>query len=355
MRSFTHELVTGRVVFGSGALSQVADEVRRLGVRRVLLVAGRHARRYADRIGDEIGGLLAGRIEEAAQHVPAEVADDATRRAEEAAADLLLCVGGGSATGLAKAVAHTRGTPILAVPTTYAGSEMSDIWGITEGHRKTTGRDPGVRPVVVVYDPELTLSMSPELTATSGMNALAHDVEALYAPNPSPVVTLIAEESIRVLARALPVCVDRPDDLAGRSDALYGAFLSGVAMGNTVMGVHHKICHVLGGAYRLPHSGVHSAVLPYATAYNREAAPEAMCRIAAALAATDAAVGLWGLARRIGAPTDLVSLGFDPALIPEVAAEVSGARTTNPRPVTDDSIRELLRAACAGASPVPTT
>ncbi|HEY3260128.1 MAG TPA: maleylacetate reductase [Pseudonocardiaceae bacterium] len=351
MTSFVHELATGRVVFGAGALTRVADEVRRLHARRVLLIGGGHEKVYADAIADDLGELLAGRIDEVVQHVPVAVAAEATRTATELAADLLLCVGGGSATGLAKAVALRCGIPVLAVPTTYAGSEMSDIWGLTEADHKTTGRDRRVLPQVVVYDPELTVSMPAELTAMSGMNSLAHAVEARYAPDASPIVALIAEESVRALARALPVCVRRPDDLDGRSGALYGAFLAGVALGNATMGVHHKICHVLGGAYNLPHGGVHSAVLPYAVAYNRDCAPEAMRRLAAALGATDAALAVWRLADRIGAPTDLVSVGFDPAAIGEVAAAVAAAPPANPRPVTEQGVRELLAAACRGEPP----
>ena len=353
MTSFIHELATGRVIFGVGEVSRVADEVRRLDARRVLLIGGGYEKAYADRIADDLGDLLAGRIEEIVQHVPVEIAAKARRTADQLDADLLLCVGGGSATGLAKAVARERSMPILAVPTTYAGSEMSNIWGLTEGQRKTTGRDPRVLPSVVVYDPELTVTMPAGLTATSGMNSLAHAVEALYAQGASPIVALIAEESVRALARALPSCVQRPDDLAGRSDALYGAFLSGVALGNATMGVHHKVCHVLGGAYNLPHGGIHSAVLPYAVAYNRHAASEAMRRIAAALGADDAAVGLWDLARRIDAPTDLVSVGFDPSAVDEVAAIIAAAPPANPRPITEDGIRELITAACAGEPPSP--
>src|SRR5215207_7943300 len=185
MTSFIHELATGRVIFGVGEVSRVADEVRRLDARRVLLIGGGYEKAYADRIADDLGDLLAGRIEEIVQHVPVEIAAKATRTADQLDADLLLCVGGGSATGLAKAVARERSMPILAVPTTYAGSEMSNIWGLTEGQRKTTGRDPRVLPSVVVYDPELTVTMPADLTATSGMNSLAHAVEALYAQGAS--------------------------------------------------------------------------------------------------------------------------------------------------------------------------
>jgi maleylacetate reductase len=351
MDSFVHELVTGRVVFGAGALSQLPSEVERLGARRVLLIGGGHEKSYADQIANSIGGLLADRIDEVVQHVPVEVARAAIDRADGSNADLLLAVGGGSAIGLAKAVAREREIPILAVPTTYAGSELSPIWGLTEGSRKTTGRDPRVQPRVVVYDPETTLSMPPRLTATSGMNALAHASEALYGKGVSPLVVLAAEESIGAFGSALPRLATDPHDTSARSDALYGAFLAGVSLGNVAMGIHHKICHVIGGAYNLPHGDMHSAVLPYAVAFNSGSAPTAMARIARQLESSDAAEALWRLADRIGAPTSLTEIGFAVDEIDRVAETVAAADFPNPRAVTVDGVRELLEAACAGERP----
>jgi maleylacetate reductase len=351
VKDFVHELVTGRVVFGAGSIAQVADEVRRLGSSRVLIIGGGHEKAYIDRIVSDLGQLVAGRIEEVVQHVPVEVARTAIGLSDRLDADLLLPVGGGSSIGLAKAIARERGLPILAVPTTYAGSEMSPIWGLTEGHRKITGRDPRVQPRVVVYDPNTTLSMPQHLTATSGMNALAHAVEARYAPDVSPLVALAAEQSVQAFAWALPALAVSPQDSAARSDALYGAFLAGVSLGNAAMGIHHKICHVLGGAYNLPHGDIHSAVLPYAIAFNRHDAPEAMSRIAAALRSEDAAAGSWQLAHTIGAPTDLISTGFDPHQIDAVAEVVATATFHNPRRVTIEGVRDLLTAACAGSKP----
>jgi len=347
--------MTPRVVFAVGALARVAGEVRLLGATRVLLIAGPSAAGPADTVAAGLGTALAARIDEVVMHVPQEAADAATATARAAAADVVVCVGGGSAIGLGKAVARVTGVPVVAVPTTYAGSEMTSIWGRTTDGRKITGRDPRVLPRVVVYDPELTLSLPAAVSAASGMNALAHCVEGLYAPGGSAATALIAEEGIRALATALPRVVADPADLGARTDALYGAWLAGWTLGTTGMGVHHKICHVLGGSYGLPHAAVHSAVLPYATAFNAGHARDALARAARALRARDAATGLWELARAIGAPTALADLGFEPGQAGPAADLVCAGEPVNPRPVDPAGVRELLLAACAGDRPVPPT
>jgi maleylacetate reductase len=348
---FVYDVPAARVVFGTGRIRQVPDEVERLGARRVLLIAGGQHQRYADELVAALGTRVVDRIGEVVMHLPAALATAASERAERSGADLLVCLGGGSAIGLAKAVALRTRLPILAVPTTYAGSEMTPIWGLTDGGRKTTGRDRAVRPATVVYDPALTTSLPADISAASGMNALAHLVEGLYAPDASPVTAVLAEEGIRVLADALPRVIVAPGDLDGRADALYGAWLAGWVAGTAGMGLHHKICHVLGGAYDLPHAGTHSAVLPFVTAYNAPAAPAAMVRAARALGAQDPARALWDLAGRIGAPTSLAQVGLDPGRIPEAARLVVEAVPTNPRPVDRAAVAELLRAAHAGVLP----
>ena len=266
-----------RVVFGVGAVSSVPDEVRRLDARAVFLIVDVSARSTGDAIATALGDLVADRVSEVVMHVPTDVAHDAVRRARSHGIDLLVSVGGGSATGLAKAVALETGLPILAVPTTYAGSEMTPVWGLTEVvdgiPAKRTGRDPRVRPRVVVYDPALTVSLPPGLSAASGLNAMAHLMAGLFAAGAAPVVGALAEEGVRTLAGALPRVVAAPDDLDARSDALYGAWLAGWVLGATATGLHHKVCHVLGGRYNLPHAEVHAAMLPYTTAFlAREAA-----------------------------------------------------------------------------------
>lgn len=350
MHPFVHDTPATRVVFGNGMLQQVPGEIDRLGGRRVVLIAGGYEKAYADQVADALGSTVVDRLTHVVMHVPADLAREATDRARRACADLLVSVGGGSATGLAKAVALETGLPILAVATTYAGSEMTPIWGLTDGARKTTGRDRRVLPRTVIYDPSLTTTLPADVSAASGMNALAHLVEGLYAPDASPVTLLQAEEGIRVLAGALPRVVADPSDLDARTDALFGAWLAGWVLGVTTMGLHHKICHVLGGLYDLPHAPTHSAVLPYVVAYNASAAPDAMTRLARALGA-DPALGLWQLARRIDAPTSLSAVGLRIDQVAEAARLVDEQRPTNPRPVDRLSVGELLAHAQVGTPP----
>jgi maleylacetate reductase len=353
MRDFVHDVPATRVIFGAGALARVPAEAARLGGERVLLIGTRGAKRYADELAGTLAGRLAARIDEVVMHVPVDVAAAAVARAGEVAADLVVCIGGGSSTGLAKAVAKQAHLPVLAVPTTYAGSEMTPIWGLTEGARKTTGRDRQVLPRTVVYDPVLTVGLPAAVSAASGMNAAAHCVEALYAPAASPVTSLLAEEGLRALAGALPRVVADPSDVDARSDALYGAWLAGSVLGIAGMGVHHKVCHVLGGTYDLPHGGVHSAVLPYATAFNAPFAADAMARAARALGGAEPAGALWDLAAAIGAPTSLAAVGFRRGDADAAAELVAAVPPQNPRPVDRAGIRDLLVAAYDGNRPAP--
>jgi maleylacetate reductase len=353
MRPFVHELQSGRVVFGAGSLNSVPSEVARLGGGRVLLISDEFVKDVADEIADGLGDHVIRRVSEVVQHVPVELADAVSSVARSDRIDVVVCVGGGSATGLAKAVALRHDVQILAVPTTYAGSEMTPIWGLTAGAEKRTGRDARVLPRAVVYDPVLTYTMPPSLSAASGLNAMAHSVEALYAQDASPIVRLIAEESIRALAQALPRVVEQPDDPDARAEALYGAWLAGTSLGNATMGIHHKICHTLGGAYNLPHAAMHAALLPYAAAFNRHAAPEAMDALERALRADDGPAGLWDLARRIGAPTSLTDVGFDPAHVDDASAIIARANITTPRHADEVGIRRVLHAALDGSRPAP--
>jgi maleylacetate reductase len=352
------ELPGGRVLFGPGTLAMVPAESERLGCAAVLLIAGTSAKPHADEVAAALGGRLAGRIDGVVPHVPEQVAAEALRLATEAGADGLVSVGGGSATGLAKAVARSTGVPILAVPTTYAGSEMTAVWGITAGGRKTTGSDPAVRPRTVVYDPRLTVSMPPGVTAASGMNAAAHCVAALTAGGSGvgPLTTLFAEEGLRALAGALPACVERPADLGARGEALRGAWLAGLALAGGGTGPHHRICHVLGGSFGLPHADVHAVVLPHAAGLLEDQGARALrpstrlARVAAALGADDAPGGLWDLARRTGASQSLRQLGLREEDLDAAAAQVAAAD----RRVDQPAAAALLRRASKGRRPAPT-
>ncbi|MDX3748658.1 maleylacetate reductase [Streptomyces sp. AK08-02] len=351
---FVYEALPTRVVLRAGAaLTATAGEAERLGLRRLLVVCGGRGRQTAQAVADSLGPALAGLHAEARMHVPVEVADRAVEVALAAGADGCVAVGGGSAIGLGKAIALRTGLPLIAVPSTYSGSEMTPVWGLTEKGVKTTGRDRSVLPRSVVYDPELTLSLPVPLSVTSGINAIAHAVEALYAPDASPLVSLMAREGVRAMAEALPAVAADPVSLDARGRALYGAWLCGSCLGATTMGLHHKLCHVLGGTFGLPHAETHTVVLPHALAYNAPAAPEAADAVARALGgATDAPTALWELAGRLDAPRSLAELGLTEADVAVAAAQVAGQRPyANPREVTPEGVLGLLRAAYRGAAP----
>src|SRR5438132_2407811 len=299
MNPFNFEAHIPRVVFGAGSLARLGDEIERLGARRALVLSTSEQADTARRVAELLGERSAGIFPRAVMHVPIEAAREARDEARRVGADCAVAIGGGSTTGLGKAIALDSGLPIIAIPTTYAGSEMTPIYGITEGGLKKTGRDPRVLPKTVIYDPELSLTLPVGLTVTSALNAIAHAAEGLYAHDGNPIVALMAEEGIRALAIALPALVASPRDLPARGDALYGAWLCGAVLGHVAMGLHHKLCHTLGGSFDLPHAEVHTVILPHALAYNAAAAPEAMARIARALGGGEPASTLQALARRL--------------------------------------------------------
>lgn len=352
LAAFTHETPPMRVVFRPGAATTAtAGEAQRLGLRRLLVVSGTHGADTAQAVADSLGPACAGLHTGARMHVPVEVAARAVEVARAADADGCVAVGGGSAIGLGKAIALRTGLPLIAVPSTYSGSEATPVWGLTEHGAKRTGRDPSVLPRSIVYDPELTLSLSVPLSVTSGVNAIAHAVEALYAPDTSPLIALTAEEGVRAMAGALPQLAADPRNLDARSRALYGAWLCGSCLGATTMGLHHKLCHVLGGTFGLPHAETHTVVLPYALAYNAPAAPEAAAAVARALDAPDAPTALWRLAGDLGAPRSIAELGLKEADLAVAAEQAAGQAYPNPREVTADGVLALLRAAFEGAAP----
>jgi maleylacetate reductase len=351
MRGFVYEQPSIRVIFGAGALDRLAEEVTRLGARRALVLATPEQRGDAEEAARRLGGLAAGVYAEAVMHVPIETARAARETARRLDADCTVAIGGGSTTGLAKAIALESGLPIVCVPTTYAGSEMTPVYGITEGGLKKTGRDRRVLPKTVLYDPALTVTLPAKIAGPSGMNAIAHCVEALYAQDGNPVISLMAADGIRALARSLPVVVKEPANLDARADALYGAWLAGSALGATSMGIHHKLCHTLGGSFNLPHAEVHTVILPHAAAFNRDAAPEAMRTVAAALGAADAAQGIYDLAVRIGAPTALADIGMPLDGLDRAARLATESPYYNPRPVDYAGVRQLLENAYYGKRP----
>jgi maleylacetate reductase len=349
---FVHDTLPQRVRFGSGeAAASLRHEIDGLGAGRVMLIASKNTMHLAAEIAAEVPVAL--RHDEVVMHVPVEVANRAREAAARSDVDALVSVGGGSTTGLAKAIAMTTGLPIVAVPTTYAGSEATPVWGLTEGASKTTGTDLRVLPKAVVYDAALTTSLPVDLSVASGLNALAHCVDSMWAPNADPINAALAAEGIRSLAAGLPRVVADPGGLEGREHALYAAYLSAVAFASAGSALHHKICHVLGGKYNLPHAQTHATVLPYVLAFNGPAAPDAERRIAAAFGSATAIGGLQALKEQLRAPHALRDYGFAEDSIDEAAdAILSSVPPSNPRPVTVDDLGTLLRAAWSGADPV---
>jgi maleylacetate reductase len=344
--SIVHETIARRIVFGEGAVAELPSELARLGLERPLVIAGHSHAGHAERLLAAVGG--GGSIIGVRVHVPAGLAEDARAKAREVGAGCLVSIGGGSAVGLAKAVALTETLPIAAVPTTYAGSELTIVWGMTEDGRKTTGRDPGVAPRLIVYDPELTYELPAEVTAASGMNAVAHCVEALWAPGATPVTDGAATEGLRRLATGIRGSLRDPHDPDARSTALAGAWLAGEAFA-AGGALHHKLCHVLGGMFDLPHAELHAALLPYTADFLLPAAPEAGRRIAAALEADDPAAAIADLARDVGTPRSLAALGLTEDDAVRAAAVAAPDVPERPRRPTPAELEDLLRRAVRGA------
>ncbi len=340
-----------RVVFGPGTRQQLASELDLLGARRALVLSTPEQVGSAQQVVDLLGDRAAGVFPQARMHVPVETARAARDEARRLGADCAVAIGGGSTTGLGKAIALESGLPIIAIPTTYAGSEMTPIWGLTEAGVKKTGRDPRVLPRTVIYDPELTLTLPLTMTVTSAFNAIAHAAEGLYAHNGNPITSLMAEEGIRASAAALAPLAADPKDMAARSDALYGAWLCGAVLGSVAMGLHHKLCHTLGGSFNLPHAEVHTVILPHALAYNAAQAPAAMRAIARALGVDDAPLAIHQLASRHGAPTSLKSIGMPADGLDRAADLAVTNQYPNPRPLERTALRKLLQRAFDGAPP----
>lgn len=358
MRDFIYNAQAARVIFGAGSLQHLEREITLLGAQRALILCTPEQQGIAEQIAKILGARTAGIYPKAVMHVPAETAAAAVAEAARVGADCALAVGGGSTTGLGKAIALQSGLPILAIPTTYAGSEMTPIYGITEAGLKKTGRDPRVLPRTVIYDPELSVSLPVGLSVTSAMNAIAHAAEGLYAQDSNPIMDLMAEEGIRALATAIPAIRANPADIAARSNALYGAWLCGTVLGNVGMALHHKLCHTMGGTFNLPHAEVHTVILPHAMAFNAAAAPAAMQKISRALGGAPAAQGLYELASQNGAPVSLRELGMKAEDLDTVVRLALQNPYWNPRPIVPENaaaLRSLLQQAWEGVAPLSST
>lgn len=351
MRDFVFPGLATRVVFGQGTLAQVPDEVARLGHSRALVLAteqqGAQARALAEALGDRAAGVFAGAV----MHTPVEVTERALAAYRAAGADCVVSLGGGSTTGLGKAIALRTGADQVVVPTTYAGSEMTDILGETAAGEKVTRRDPAIRPEVVVYDVDLTLTLPVGLTMTSALNAIAHAMEGFYAPDRHPVTEALSREAMGAFARALPVLVRDPGDRGARAEALFAAWGCSLTLGHVTMALHHKLAHVLGGSFGLPHAETHAVLLPHTTAFNEDVVGGLLSPIAGAFGHDRAGAGLWHFAKRLGAPMRLADLGLAEADLDRAAEIAVKNPYANPRPVEREGIRKLLQDALDGRCP----
>ena len=351
MRPFVYTALPAKVIFGSNLLDRVAEEIAALGCSRALVLSTPQQEDAARLLAGRLGKLAAGIFAGAAMHTPTDVTERALAVVRANKADCTVALGGGSTTGLGKAIALRTDLPQIVIPTTYAGSEATPIIGETADGLKTTQRTMKVLPEVIIYDVDLTLTLPPALSATSGMNAIAHAVEALYAKDSNPVIDALACEGIRMLAGALPRIAVKSDDKNARSDALYGAWACGVCLGAVGMSLHHKLCHTLGGSFNLPHAETHTVVLPHAAAYNAGAAPGAMARISEALGGGGAPGGLFDLTRKLGAPTTLREIGMREDGLDRAAEIACASPYWNPRPIDKAAVRKLLDDAFHGRRP----
>ena len=340
-----------RIVFGVDTITQLPEELARISGKRALIISTPQQQEQAVELRQLIGDNVASVFSSAAMHTPVEVTAEAMHVVDEHQVDCLVSIGGGSTTGLSKAIAYRTGLPQIVIPTTYAGSEMTPILGQTEDGVKTTVRDEKLFPDVVIYDVRLTLTLPPDISGTSGINAIAHAVEALYAENKNPEVSAKAVEGISRLSRALPIIAGDPQNIEARTDALHGASLCGQCLATVGMALHHKLCHTLGGSFDLPHAETHTAVLPHAAAYNAAADPQAMQQIAGALGTHTAPLGLYDLGHAVNAKMALRDLGLAESDLDRAADLAVQNPYWNPRTIERDAIRELLQRAWAGDCP----
>ena len=351
MREFVYIGRPARVIFGAGSLRHLQREIEALGARKALVLSTPEQRAAATKVAGLLGARAVGIFDRAIMHVPIETARDARETARSLGADCAVAIGGGSTIGLGKAIALDSGLPILAIPTTYAGSEMTPIYGLTEKGLKKTGRDERVLPRTVIYDPDLTMSLPAVMSVTSGINAIAHAAEGLYSVTTNPILDLMAVEGIAALGRSLPLIAAGERLEEARSEALYGAWLCGTVLAGVDMALHHKLCHTLGGTFNLPHAETHTVVLPHALAYNAAAAPAALHRIARALGKDNAAHALYDLAKDSGAPVGLKALGLELADLEKACDLAMQNRYPNPRALEREPLMRLLVNAFEGNRP----
>ncbi|WP_439617250.1 maleylacetate reductase [Shinella sp.] len=349
-RDFVYSTSPSHIVFGAGKLDAVGDWLDRLGCRRALVLSTPHQKADAEKLAETLGVRAVGVFAGAVMHTPVDVTEKAMEVVTQTGADCVVSLGGGSTTGLGKAIAYRTDLPQIVIPTTYAGSEVTPILGQTEAGRKTTVRAASILPEVVIYDPALTLGLPVAMSVTSGLNAMAHAVEALYAEDRNPVSTLMAIEGLKAFNQSLPQLVAQPRDAEARAEALYGAWLCGTVLGTVGMALHHKICHTLGGTFDTPHADTHAIMLPHTAAFNAVAVPHLLAPVANMFGGSVGG-GLWDFAKAAGAPLALKDLGLSEADLDRAAEIATQSPYRNPRAIDRPSIRALLQDAWEGRRP----
>ena len=342
-----------RVLFGVGVRNTVADEVRRLGCSRALILSTPPQSSSALDLAAALKDMSAGVFSRAAMHTPVEVTEDALRHVQEINADCIVAIGGGSTTGLGKAIAYRTDLPQIVIPTTYAGSEATPILGQTEDGVKTTLTDRKVLPEVILYDPELVATLPVGMTVTSALNAMAHAAEALYARDKSEDSSQLAIDGLTSFVKSLPKVLQDPEDLAAREETQRGAWACGAVLGRVGMALHHKLCHTLGGSFELPHAETHAIILPHAIHYNAQAVPGLLAPVTDLLDGSSPGMALWQFAKSMGAPLALRDLGLQAQDLDRVAEIATRNPYWNPREVTTNGIRALLEKAWTGETPGP--
>lgn len=353
MNDFDYKALPWNIVFGAGALQKLPTELDTLGYSRALVLSTPQQTDQGQRLVDLLGDRVVGLFDQALMHVPKHTLEQAIKEVEKLNADCTVSIGGGSTTGLGKALALRLDLPNIVIPTSYAGSEMTNIWGITENERKVTGRDDRVVPTLTLYDPELTLTLPAKFAGPSGLNAMAQAVVNVASDDANPIVSLMAIEAVRALSHSLPIVIAEPENIDARSEALYGACLAGGSLGTGTTSLHHRLCHTFGGTFNTPHAETHTILLPHCVAYNATATPDGTRRLAEAMGVEDAAVGIFELAKTLGAPTALKDIGIREVDLDKAAAIATESPVNNPEPVTTLRVRGLLENAFHGNLPRP--
>jgi maleylacetate reductase len=349
---FTRTSLPLRIVFGDGAVRRLADELDQHDWRRAMLITASQDPQLGEDGHKALGERVKLHWDEVRQHVPRELARRATSAARAVGADVLVTIGGGSTTGLGKAIAVATGLPVAVVPTTYAGSEMTPIYGLTSDNDKITARDARALPRIVVYDPRLLTTLPAAVVGPSGLNALAHCAEALWAANADPITDAIALDGVRRLRQHLPAAYESAHP-AARGEILIAACLAGTALGTVGTSLHHALCHLLGGMFNAPHAETHAIVLPYAVSYLQPSVPEAARRLAQAMDTSQHALArsIWELGRSVGTPAGLRAVGIREDDLPALTEAALAKRLPSPRPLEYGALHQALHAAWTGQPP----